>query len=110
MAAFNANLAGVTERSFSSSLSPDRVVASSEDDNTAASALDPDFYKSLTDKRTTRGKHFRHGSVAVLLLMGLIDGLRRKSTQEARAQAQQQACIDQAPRVESSGTAVCCPS
>jgi len=54
MAAFNANLAGVTERSFSSSLSPDRVVASSEDDNTAASALDPDFYKSLTDKRTTR--------------------------------------------------------
>lgn len=54
MAAFNANLAGATERSFSSSLSPDRVVASSEDDNTAASALEPDFYKSLTDKRTTR--------------------------------------------------------
>ncbi|KAH7218262.1 hypothetical protein DER44DRAFT_20650 [Fusarium oxysporum] len=54
MAAFNANLAGATERSFSSSLSPDRVVVSSEDDNTAASALDPDFYKSLTDKRTTR--------------------------------------------------------
>ncbi|EXM28717.1 hypothetical protein FOTG_05884 [Fusarium oxysporum f. sp. vasinfectum 25433] len=75
MAAFNANLAGATERSFSSSLSPDRVVASSEDDNTAASALEPDFYKSLTDKRTTRGKHFRHDSVAVLLLTGLIDAL-----------------------------------
>lgn len=54
MAAFNANLAGATERSFSSSLSPDRVVASSEDDNAAASTLDPDFFKSLTDKRTTR--------------------------------------------------------
>ncbi|CZR35248.1 uncharacterized protein FPRO_00629 [Fusarium proliferatum ET1] len=54
MAAFNANLASATERSFSSSLSPDRVVASSEDDNAAASTLDPDFYKSLTDKRTTR--------------------------------------------------------
>jgi hypothetical protein len=55
MAAFNAHLVGATERSFSSSLSPDRVVASSEDDNTAAS-LDPELYKNLTDKRTTRGK------------------------------------------------------
>ncbi|KAM0563868.1 hypothetical protein ACHAPJ_000074 [Fusarium lateritium] len=54
MATFNAHLAGATERSFSSSLSPDRVVASSEDDNAAASALDPEFYKSLSDKRTTR--------------------------------------------------------
>jgi hypothetical protein len=53
MAAFNAHLVGATERSFSSSLSPDRVVASSEDDNTAAS-LDPELYKNLTDKRTTR--------------------------------------------------------
>ncbi|KAF5632486.1 AP-1-like transcription factor [Fusarium sp. NRRL 52700] len=71
MAAFNANLADTTERSFSSSLSPDRVVASSEDDNAAASALDPDFYRSLADKRTTRGKHFRRDSFAMLLLTGL---------------------------------------
>ncbi|RBR08878.1 hypothetical protein FVER53590_01443 [Fusarium verticillioides] len=42
------------KRSVSSSLSPDRVVASSEDDNAAASTLDPGFFKSLTDKRTTR--------------------------------------------------------
>ncbi|KAF5019887.1 hypothetical protein F66182_8091 [Fusarium sp. NRRL 66182] len=54
MAAFNAHLAGATERSFSSSLSPDRVIASSEDDNPGASVIDPDFYKSLTDKRSTR--------------------------------------------------------
>jgi hypothetical protein len=53
MSAFNTHLAGATERSFSSSLSPDRVIASSEDDN--AAALDPELYKSLADKRTTRG-------------------------------------------------------
>lgn len=53
MSAFNAHLAGATERSFSSSLSPDRVFASSEDDNAAVS-LDPELYKSLADKRTTR--------------------------------------------------------
>jgi hypothetical protein len=52
MSVFNNHLAGATERSFSSSLSPDRIIASSEDDNTAA--LDPEIYKSLTDKRTTR--------------------------------------------------------
>ncbi|GKU13727.1 unnamed protein product [Fusarium langsethiae] len=52
MSVFNNHLAGATERSFSSSLSPDRIIASSEDDN--AAALDPEIYKSLTDKRTTR--------------------------------------------------------
>lgn len=53
MSVFNNHLAGATERSFSSSLSPDRIIASSEDDN--AAALDPEIYKSLADKRTTRG-------------------------------------------------------
>lgn len=52
MSVFNNHLAGATERSFSSSLSPDRIIASSEDDN--AAALDPEIYKSLADKRTTR--------------------------------------------------------
>ncbi|KAM0379762.1 hypothetical protein ACHAPK_000339 [Fusarium culmorum] len=52
MSVFNNHLAGATERSFSSSLSPDRIIASSEDDT--AAALDPEIYKSLADKRTTR--------------------------------------------------------
>ncbi|KAM5356280.1 hypothetical protein ACJ41O_002926 [Fusarium nematophilum] len=54
MAAFNSHIPGATERSMSSSLSPERGVASSEDDRAATSALDPEFYKNLADKRTSR--------------------------------------------------------
>ncbi|KAF5003006.1 hypothetical protein FDECE_10428 [Fusarium decemcellulare] len=54
MANFNPHMPGLTERDISSSLSPERGVASSEDDKAGASALDPEFYKNLTDKRTTR--------------------------------------------------------
>ncbi|RSM11191.1 hypothetical protein CEP52_003103 [Fusarium oligoseptatum] len=53
MASLNSHL-GVTERDFSSSLSPERAAPSSEDDRTGGSTLDPEFYKSLADKRTTR--------------------------------------------------------
>ncbi|KAJ3470443.1 hypothetical protein MRS44_000542 [Fusarium solani] len=54
MATFNSHL-GVTERDLSSSLSPERAAPSSEDDRTGGSTLDPEFYKNLADKRTTRG-------------------------------------------------------
>lgn len=53
MATFNSHL-GVTERDLSSSLSPERAAPSSEDDRTGGSTLDPEFYKNLADKRTTR--------------------------------------------------------
>jgi len=86
MSAFNAHLAGATERSFSSSLSPDRVFASSEDDN-AAAALDPELYKNLADKRTTRGKLLDEPSLTMLFTV-LIYDIRWKSSKEARTQAQ----------------------
>jgi len=53
MATFNSHL-GLTERDLSSSLSPERAAPSSEDDRTGGSTLDPEFYKNLADKRTTR--------------------------------------------------------
>ncbi|KAF4980955.1 hypothetical protein FZEAL_3150 [Fusarium zealandicum] len=54
MATFNSRVPGATERSMSSSMSPDRGITSSEDDRAGFSSIDPEFYKSLNDNKTTR--------------------------------------------------------
>lgn len=55
MASLNPHVPDASERSISSSASPDRALVASDDDHTESKSFEPSIYKSLNERKTTRG-------------------------------------------------------